>query len=94
MRREAWFRLWVFMVLLGSAGSGIALWRAGDHVMGGCGLATAVWHLLWCIDVRQVLRARRHRRRAIVIPRLTSTEPPSTPHASSKPLHVEGVKRG
>ena len=69
MRREAAVRVWTLTVLLASAGSGLAFWRAGERVMGGCGLATALLHLVWMFDARRCARAC-VRRRAIVIPQL------------------------
>ena len=69
MRREMFYRVWTLTVLLVSAGSGLALWMAGERLFGACGLVTALLHGVWMIDGRALARGR-WQRRPIVIPRL------------------------
>ena len=69
MRRDVVYRGWIFFACAFSIISGAALWVTGERVMGGCGLATALLHLVWMIDVCRCTRAC-VRRRAIVIPQL------------------------
>lgn len=80
MRRDVVYRGWIVFACACSIISGAVLWVTGERVMGGCGLATALFHLVWMIDVRRCRRAGVRagvRRRPIVITRLrhrTETE--------------------
>lgn len=69
MRREAVYRVWTTCVGIAACASGIVLWQHGERLIGGLGLATALLHALWAIDVRAMARGRWHRR-PIVIPQL------------------------
>ena len=69
MRREAVYRIWTTLVAIAACASGIVLWQHGQRLVGGLGLATALLHALWAIDVRAMARGRWHRR-PIVIPQL------------------------
>ena len=69
MRREAAYRIWTIGVGIAACASGIVLWQHGERLVGGLGLATALLHALWAIDVRGMARGRWHRR-PIVIPQL------------------------
>lgn len=71
MRHEASFRLWTVVVCVLSFVSGSVFWHVGERLAGGCGIATALLHLVWAIDPRALLRGR-WQRRPIVIPRLRS----------------------
>ena len=70
MRREAVYRIWTIGVGIAACASGILLWQHGERLVGGLGLATALLHALWTIDVRAMARGRWHRR-PIVIPQLS-----------------------
>lgn len=69
MRREAVYRIWTIGVGIAACASGIVLWQHGDRLVGALGLATALLHALWAIDVRAMTRGR-WQRRPIVIPQL------------------------
>jgi hypothetical protein len=69
MRREAVYRIWTACVGIAACASGIVLWQHGERLVGGLGLATALLHALWAIDVRGMARGR-WQRRPIVIPQL------------------------
>ena len=69
MRREAVYRVWTICVGIAACASGIVLWQHGQRFVGGLGLATALLHALWAIDVRAMTRGR-WQRRPIVIPQL------------------------
>ena len=69
MRREAAYRVWTACVGIAACASGIVLWQHGERLVGGLGLATALLHALWAINVRAMARGRWHRR-PIVIPQL------------------------
>ena len=69
MRREAVYRVWTTCVGIAACASGIVLWEQGERLVGGLGLATALLHALWAINVRAMARGRWHRR-PIVIPQL------------------------
>lgn len=69
MRREAAYRVWTIGVGIAACASGIVLWQHGERFVGGLGLATALLHALWAIDVRAMARGR-WQRRPIVIPQL------------------------
>lgn len=71
MRREVAYRVWTIGVGIAAFASGIVLWQHGERLIGGLGLATALLHALWAIDVRAMARGRgRWHRRPIVIPQL------------------------
>lgn len=82
MRREAAYRVWTIGVGIAACASGIVLWHHGERLIGGLGLATALLHALWAIDVRAIARGRWHRR-PIVIPQLRPMvlSPPKQAHA-------------
>lgn len=67
MPREVVVRVWMMAACIAAGVSGAALWLAGERVMGSCGLATALLHGVWMIDVRRCARVQR---RPIVIPQL------------------------
>ena len=69
MRREAVYRVWTTCVGITACASGIVLWQHGERLVGGLGLATALLHALWAIDVRAMTRGR-WQRRPVVIPQL------------------------
>ena len=69
MRREAAYRVWTACVGIAACASGIVLWQHGQRFVGGLGLATALLHALWAIDVRAMTRGR-WQRRPVVIPQL------------------------
>ena len=69
MRREVVYRVWTVLACILSFATGAVLWQQGERLVGGLGLATALLHLAWRIDLRRCPRAC-VRRRAIVIPRL------------------------
>ena len=69
MRREAVYRVWTACVGITACASGIVLWQHGERLVGGLGLATALLHALWTIDVRAITHGR-WQRRPIVIPQL------------------------
>ena len=69
MRREAVYRIWTTLVAIAACASGIVLWQHGQRFVGGLGLATALLHALWAIDVRAMTRGR-WQRRPVVIPQL------------------------
>ncbi len=66
MRREAVYRVWTACVGITACASGIVLWQHGERLVGGLGLATALLHALWAIDVRAMARGRWHRRPIVI----------------------------
>ncbi|TXI48422.1 MAG: hypothetical protein E6Q50_10540 [Lysobacter sp.] len=69
MRREAMYRGWIVCACVASIVSGAALWMAGERPFGAFGIAAGVFHALWGLDLRALVRGR-WRRRPIVIPTL------------------------
>lgn len=69
MRHEVVYRAWTELACILSFATGAVLWPQGERLVGGLGLATALLHLVWRIDLRRCPRAC-VRRRALVIPRL------------------------
>jgi hypothetical protein len=69
MRREAVYRGWIACACLASIGSGIVLWATGERAFGALGLAAGVFHAVWGLDARALMRGR-WRQRPIVIPQL------------------------
>lgn len=69
MRRKSTVRVWIVVACVASIGSGAWLWIAGERPFGAFGIAAGVFHALWGLDLRALVR-RRWRRRPIVIPTL------------------------
>ena len=69
MRRESMYRGWIVVACVASIVSGAALWMAGERPFGVFGIAAGVFHALWGLDLRALVRGR-WQRRPIVIPTL------------------------
>ena len=69
MRRESMYRGWIVCACVASIASGAVLWMAGERPFGAFGIAAGVFHALWGLDLRALVRGR-WRRRPIVIPTL------------------------
>ena len=69
MRRESMYCGWIVVACVASIVSGAALWMAGERPFGAFGIAAGVFHALWGLDLRALVRGR-WRRRPIVIPTL------------------------
>jgi hypothetical protein len=93
MRCEAMYRGWIVFACLASIGSGIALWAAGERAFGAFGIAAGVFHVVWGLDARALIRGR-WRQRPIVIPQLRPMIV-STPRRSLvQRLRAWGRRRG
>jgi hypothetical protein len=69
MRRESMYRGWIVCACTASIVSGAALWMSGERPFGAFGIAAGLFHALWGLDLRALVRGR-WRRRPIVIPTL------------------------
>lgn len=69
MRRESIYRGWIVCACVASIVSGACLWGMGERPFGAFGMAAGVFHALWGLDPRALVRGR-WRRRPIVIPTL------------------------
>jgi hypothetical protein len=63
------YRGWIVVACVASIVSGAALWMAGERPFGAFGIAAGVFHAVWGLDLRALVRGR-WRRRPIVIPTL------------------------
>ena len=93
MRRESMYRGWIVVACVASIVSGAALWMAGERPFGAFGIAAGVFHALWGLDLRALVRGR-WRRRPIVIPTLRPIVV-SPPHRSlAQRLRAWSRRRG
>ena len=69
MRRESIYRGWIVCACVASIVSGASLWGMGERPFGAFGMAAGVFHALWGLDLRALVRGH-WRRRPIVIPTL------------------------
>lgn len=69
MRRESMYRGWIVFACVASIASGAVLWMAGERPFGVFGIAAGLFHALWSLDLRALVRGR-WQRRPIVIPML------------------------
>jgi hypothetical protein len=63
------YRGWIVVACVASIVSGAALWMAGERPFGAFGIAAGLFHAVWGLDLRALVRGR-WRRRPIVIPTL------------------------
>ena len=69
MGRESIYRGWIACACVASIVSGTVFWIAGERPFGALGIAAGVFHALWGLGLRALVRGR-WRRRPIVIPTL------------------------
>lgn len=93
MRRESMYRGWIVVACVASIVSGAALWMAGERPFGAFGIAAGVFHAVWGLDLRALVRGR-WQRRPIVIPTLRPivVSPPRRRFAQR--LRAWGRRRG
>ena len=69
MRSESMYRVWIVCACVVSILSGVWLWVTGERPFGAVGIAAGLFHALWRLDLRALVRGH-WRRRPIVIPTL------------------------
>lgn len=93
MRRESMYRGWIVVACVASIVSGAALWMAGERPFGAFGIAAGLFHAVWGLDLRALVRGR-WRRRPIVIPTLRPIVVSPPRHTRLQRLRVWGRRRG
>lgn len=93
MRRESMYRGWIVVACVASIVSGAALWMAGERPFGAFGIAAGLFHAVWGLDLRALVRGR-WRRRPIVIPTLCPIVVSPPRHTRLQRLRVWGRRRG
>jgi hypothetical protein len=87
------YRGWIVVACVASIVSGAALWMAGERPFGAFGIAAGLFHAVWGLDLRALVRAR-WRRRPIVIPTLRPIVVSPPRHTRLQRLRVWGRRRG
>jgi hypothetical protein len=93
MRRESMYRGWIVVACVASIVSGAALWMAGERPFGAFGIAAGLFHAVWGLDLRALVRGR-WRRRPIVIPTLRPIVVSPPRHTRLQRLRAWGRRRG
>jgi hypothetical protein len=87
------YRGWIVVACVASIVSGAALWMAGERPFGAFGIAAGLFHAVWGLDLRALVRGR-WRRRPIVIPTLRPIVVSPPRHTRLQRLRVWGRRRG
>jgi hypothetical protein len=87
------YRGWIVVACVASIVSGAALWMAGERPFGAFGIAAGLFHAVWGLDLRALVRGR-WRRRPIVIPTLRPIVVSPPRHTRLQRLRAWGRRRG